>query len=1017
MRSQDPYQVWLELNAWRPVDAQRLRVRLARARGRLPRISVVMPVYAPPIPVLERSIESVQQQVYGDWELCIADDASPDRGILDCLARHAESDHRIHVSRNAVNLGIAGATNAAAALAKGDFLAFLDHDDELTPDALAEMALYVAERPDTDFLYSDDDKIGSDGIHFEPQFKPDWSPELLLSYMYMGHLLMVRRELFEELGGTRTEFDGSQDYDFALRATQRARHVGHIPRILYHWRAIPGSMAHSVTTKPAAFEAGRRAVEDALRRRGIASQVTPPAWAPCCGISQHDFADTGPEVAILIPTRNHAEILKNCVQALRSTTYRNFRVVIADNSSDDPATLRYLAEVDARVLRIGNNGPSFNYAHVNNRAVEQIDAPYILFLNDDTQVLEPRWLSRMMGFAQMPGVGAVGARLLFPDGRLQHAGIVHGLFRGLIGHAFKFFPPWDRGYLSHAALTRNYSAVTGACLLTPRRLFLELGGFNEKEFPVGFNDIDYGYRLVDRGYRCVYCAGAELIHFEGYSRFEGCSRPEDNPDEVAAFRRKYAGRVDPWYNPNLSLDNDRFEIQPRRLAHPRTTPIRALLCSHNLNLEGAPIALLELTVGLKEQGVLDPVVYSPDSGPLADAYARAGIPVIVRKSPAADVFSEGAFDLSLDRFAGFLHEQEIEVVHGNTLMSYFAVAAAQRAGLPSLWNVHESEPWQTYFQFLAEPLRHRAYECFRFPYRIVFVAEATRRAWSALDSRKTFTVIYNGLNRPQIEASAARWDRASARARLGLADGEVCILLVGTVCSRKGQHDLPQALAAMDAALWPRLRCFIVGAGRPGDEYNRGLHDLVAQLPKPLHDRVRIVHDAADISPYYRAADIKVCSSRIESAPRVLAEAMAHALPIVTTPVFGIPEQVRENLNALFYAPGDIGKLATHLGRLVGDDALRQRMGAGSRRVLAALPTYEEMLAQWAEVFREAADSPAPRRKTETVSEAIRVDSPDRPHRPDGGDESAPRGHDRPHYADHPRTRQRLKPSGNQLHG
>ena len=225
-RVEDPYQVWLEMNAWRAVDAQRLRVRLARARGRLPRISVVMPVYAPPIPVLQRTIESVQQQVYGDWELCIADDVSPDPGIVECLARHAASDRRIHVARNAVNLGIAGATNAAAALAKGDFIAFLDHDDELTPDALAEMALYVAERPDTDFLYSDDDKIDIDGNRFGPQFKPDWSPELLLSYMYMGHLIVVRRTLFEELGGTRADFDGSQDFDFALRATQRARTRG-----------------------------------------------------------------------------------------------------------------------------------------------------------------------------------------------------------------------------------------------------------------------------------------------------------------------------------------------------------------------------------------------------------------------------------------------------------------------------------------------------------------------------------------------------------------------------------------------------------------------------------------------------------------------------------------------------------------------------------------------------------------------------------------------------------------------
>jgi GT2 family glycosyltransferase len=974
--AQDRYQVWLELNAWRAIDAQRLRARLAKARGRLPRISVIMPVYAPRRAYLERAVESVRQQVYGDWELCVADDASPDRSIPECLARQAAIDRRIKWTRNATNLGIAGATNAAAALAEGDFLAFLDHDDELTPDALAEVALHIAEHPETDFLYSDDDKIDADGVRFDPQFKPDWSPELLLSTMYMCHLIVVRRQLFEQLGGTRADFDGSQDHDLALRATERARRVGHIPRVLYHWRAIPGSAAHSGTAKTYAFRAGRRAVADALRRRGIAAQVTHPAWteADRCGIYQHEFPDTGPEVAILIPTRNQRDLLKNCVQSLRSTTYRNFRVVIADNLSDDAATLDYLAGVDARLLRIGNHGPNVNYSYLNNRAVEQIDTPYILFLHDDTRVLEPRWLSRMMGFAQMPGVGAVGARLFYPDHRVQHAGMLQlqGPHHGLPNHAFQGLHHWDLGYHAYAVMTRNCSAVTGACMLTSRRLFLELGGFNEKEFAVGFSDVDYGYRLADRGYRCVYCAGAELIHFEGASGPAG-----NDPDEEAAFHRKYGRRVDPWYNPNLSLDNVRFEIQPRRLARPRTTPVRALLYSHDLRREGAPLALFELAAGLKDQGVLDPLVFSPQGGPLADAYARAGIPLLVRRSPLAGVATAAAFDVALEEFAELLHQEGIEVVHGNTLMSYFAIAAAQRAGLPSLWSVQESERRQTCFEFLPRPLRRRAYECFRFPYRVVFVAEATRRAWSALDWRHTFAVIHNGLDLRPIEAAAARWDPVAAREQLGLADGEVCILLVGTISARKGQHDLPWAMAEMDAALWPRVRCFIVGGDDHDADYNRGLHDLVAGLPQPLAGRVRVVHDAADVAPYYRAADIQVCTSRIESAPRVLAEAMAHGLPIVTTPVCGIPEQVREDLNALFYAPGDIGKLAAHLGRLVGDDALRRRMGANSRKVLAALPSYEEMLAAWAEVFREAADSPAAAGKTRMRKVSLRIDRPE----------------------------------------
>ena len=268
-------------------------------------------------------------------------------------------------------------------------------------------------------------------------------------------------------------------------------------------------------------------------------------------------------MAIIIPTKNRLSTLKKCLDSLERTSYRNYRVIIVDNESDDPATLQYLGKTRHRVLPV-NTGGKFSFAAVNNRAAEAADTDYVLLLNNDTEVIEPKWLSRMIGYARLPGVGAVGARLLYPDGRVQHAGIVHGFHDGLAGHAFKLSARWDNGYLSHARLARNYSGVTAACLLTPRKLFLAQGGLDEQQFAVAYNDCDYCYKIVQQGYRCVYVPGAELMHYEGLSR--GFN---DNPREVITYRSQYGKYIDPYYNPNLSLDDETFTIQPGASSGPR----------------------------------------------------------------------------------------------------------------------------------------------------------------------------------------------------------------------------------------------------------------------------------------------------------------------------------------------------------------------------------------------------------------------------------------------------------------
>ena len=944
----DRYATWLACNVPAAAAERTLRAALASRHGRLPRISVIMPVFNTPGDLLDRAISSVRKQIYDGWELCIADDASIDPAVAQSLLRWSSIDDRIRVVRRDRNGGIAAATNSAVSLAGGEFLAFLDHDDLLSPDALAEVAIHAADHPNTDIIYSDDDKIDTEGRRFDPQFKPDWSPTLLLSYMYLSHLLVVRRSLFEAIDGVREGFDGSQDYDLILRAAERARRVGHIPRVLYHWRVTPSSTASSGDAKPHSFVAGARAVADALARRGSNGTVSHPDWAKAgkVGMFATQFPDQGPRVSILIPTRNRLDLLEICVASLSRTTYRNFEIVIIDNESDDPATLAFLAVCGHRVVRISCPDGRFSFAHLNNAAARAVDSEFLLFLNNDTEVASPRWLSQMMGYARMSGVGAVGAKLMYRDGTVQHAGVVHGYHEGLPGHAFRSMPAREWGYLGYLRVAREWAAVTAACMLTPRALFLETGGFDETAFAVAYNDVDYCYRLSDGGYRCVVCPDAELVHEEGRSR--GFA---DDPDEITAFRRRHGMRIDPYYSAHLSLDNEHFEIRPYR--HPATGAdgaVRVIAATHNLNHEGAPHTQFELIHGLYRQGLLKPTVISPQDGPLRADYEQVGIPVKI--VTPLDTSSKAEFERGVDELARTFRELGPDVICASTLQTFWVIAGAHAAGIPAVWNVHESEPWQGYYEFLPPDVRTSAYRCFAYPYRVVFGSRATRRVWEPLNDHHNFTAIYNGLDIDRVRERAMGLDRRSARASLGLGDGEIAVTLLGTVCGRKGQLDLVRAIRLLPNSIASGLRVYIVG-DRP-NHYSFELHAEANSLAASSRVRLEIVPETGEPMIYLQASDIAVCSSRLECYPRVVMEKMHFGLPVITTPVFGIVDQVRENVNGLFYAPGDVDQLAAHLTRLITDAELRDRLGANGPRVLRSMPSLADTMRSFDRIFREA---------------------------------------------------------------
>lgn len=561
--AREDYAEWVR--RYDTVDARDLPL-LAQRAGSLavkPLISLILPVYETPERWLRRCLDSVLSQAYPNWELCIADDASSSPHVGRVLREYQARDSRIRVAFRETNGHISEASNTALALARGEFVGLLDHDDELRPHALLEMAQAIAEHPRARLLYSDEDKIDADGRRFQPNFKPGWNPDLLLSQNYVCHFTVIRADLVRATGGFRTGFEGSQDHDLFLRCAARLAddEVHHVSRVLYHWRAVEGSTALARGEKDYASAAGARAVAEHVRAIDSAARVEElphghyrVRWS---------LPDPAPRVSIIVPTRDRADLLRACVDSVtRLTRYPDFELVVVDNRSSEPDALAYLASLRAEGrARILSYDAPFNYSALNNWAVAQCDGAVLCLLNNDVEAIEAGWLEEMVVHALRPGVGAVGAMLFYPDDTIQHAGVILGL-GGIANHAFVGRAAGDPGYCARAWATQNLSAVTGACLVVRRDAFAQVGGLDER-LQVAFNDIDFCLRLRQAGYRNVWTPFAKLYHHESASR---------GSDADAQKRARFLGEVrlmeerwgriledDPAYNPNLSLEGAGFE--------------------------------------------------------------------------------------------------------------------------------------------------------------------------------------------------------------------------------------------------------------------------------------------------------------------------------------------------------------------------------------------------------------------------------------------------------------------------
>jgi GT2 family glycosyltransferase len=551
---------YLEWLAWRSPSKPDLE--WMRAEGeRLPYqpiISLVVPVDNTPEDWLRMMADSVMAQTYGRWELCLAEGTSTAPHVRPFLDRLAERDPRVKVSRLNENPGTAGRSNAALALATGEFIGLLDPGDVLTPSALFEVVRALSAAPDTDLIYSDEDRVDETGEgRWDPFFKPDWSPDLLLSANYVGHFSLYRRALVQAIGGFRPAFEGSQDYDLVLRFTERTDRIVHLPSVLYSRRMIPGFSGGRKMAERHAVESARRAVADALRRRGVAGHVE-PGCRPGRWRVRYELRGR-PAVTLVIPSGGKMNFLQACLESvLERSTYSNLHLLVIDNSDGTAVAdlCHDLRRRDSRVMYQRHRIHPFNYSVQNNFALTLVDTPYVVLLNDDVTVITPDWVESMLEHAQRPEVGVVGAKLLFPDRTLQHAGVILGPYE-TCSHAFRFFPEDDPGHHDLPHLIRNCSAVTFACAMMRHSVYDEVGGLDEQNLAVAYNDVDMCLRIRERGYRVVYTPHAVLCHHESVTKDVSF-----NPGEVDYLRRRWGALVrhDPFYNPNLTRKTDDYSL-------------------------------------------------------------------------------------------------------------------------------------------------------------------------------------------------------------------------------------------------------------------------------------------------------------------------------------------------------------------------------------------------------------------------------------------------------------------------
>ena len=561
------YQIWIEKNEPTKEELQEQKNTKFKIN---PKISIIIPMYNTPVNFFEELVDNLIGQTYSNWELCLADGSPEENKELEKIYK---KDERIKYKFIGENKGIAGNTNEALSLVTGDFVALLDHDDLLPLFSLYEIVKCINENPDVEFIYTDEDKFEKlGGKRYDPYFKSDFAPDTLRANNFICHFSVFKKELMDKLGGFRSEYDGAQDYDILLRMSEETNKIVHIPKILYHWRVHALSTAKAGgTAKPYAYEAGIKAIQDHINRLGLKGTVE---QGNTLGTYKINYEVIGnPKVSIIIPNKDYINTLKVCLNSLKKlTTYENYEIIVVENNSEESETFEYYKKIDGKdkIKVVYFPEKEFNYSKIINFGVKNSTGDYIIQLNNDTELMTPNWIQEMLGFAQREDVGAVGVELFYPDNTIQHAGIIIGI-GGVAGHVFKNLPKGIHGYFSKDAMIQNLSAVTAACIMTPKSIYDDVDYMDEK-FKVAFNDVDFCLKIREKGKLIVYNPFVQFKHYESKSRgFDDTPEKKERfQAEIDRFHDKWQSvldKGDPYYNINLRLDNDQCAIRTEKVEY------------------------------------------------------------------------------------------------------------------------------------------------------------------------------------------------------------------------------------------------------------------------------------------------------------------------------------------------------------------------------------------------------------------------------------------------------------------
>lgn len=891
----DPYTASRQANALTP----RLRQLLAGVAARLatdgPRFTVLVDARHTSSDRLRELAASLVAQIYPQWEACFVG-----------IATTPGSDPRL----KAVDFSgkdAAAALTAAVEAATGTHVTLLPGDSQLPPDALVEVADLLAANPALELVYTDEDQLQPDGTRLNPRFKPAWSPALADSGIFPGQLSVIRRARLLELGGFRAGCGSVAWFDVLLRLGDNleSAQVAHLPLVLHHAAARPERLP---LTDPA-YEKARQALADTANRRGRATAPFLPETGHHRQVRYHQFrAEPGIlaklPVTIVIPTRDRLHLLQECVELLDETVdWKHVKLVIVDDHSRDADAVRYLAAIQQRtdlrcvVVRPADRAAPFNYSHLVNLARPHLDTPLVLHLNNDVNALEAGWLEEMASWFLQPDVGVVGARLVYPEKTLNHTGIIVGPHGGLADTPYARVPAAEIPVAWHAA-AREVSAVTGACLLTRTALYAELGGFDEGDFGVSYNDVDYCLRVRAAGKRVVYTPQALLMHWGSATR----GVTFDDAEHIA-FVTRYPAFADPYLSRHLHLENNRLAVRPVSLRTARAGGLRLLLLTHNLNLEGAPLFLLEYATWMVREAGFTIEVLAGQEGPLRSSYEALGARItIVDAEPLYASPDEETFHSRLTDIREKIDWEQVDLVVCNTLISFWGVHLAVRAGKPSLFYIHESATIFRFFERRLELDLHRLVaEAFQRTTRALFLCEATRAYYADLNVSDNFRIVPSWIRLDDIAAFTRTHDRAAMRRKHGFADDETIIANIGTVCERKGQHVFLRAIEHFNRQGHRGKFRFVMVGARPGIYLDLLKRDL-ARLALP---NVTLIPETREVFDFFVAADQFVCTSYEESFPRVVMEAMAFRTPIVSTDVHGIAEMIGQRQQGYLVKPGD----------------------------------------------------------------------------------------------------------------